>query len=278
MTQQTIAFIGAGHMARSLIGGLIADGYPPTLLTASDNDAAARNRLKAGLGIQTVASNIEAVTAADIIVLAIKPQTVADVARELAAAILGSGKLVISIAAGIRLSDLEDWLGSGTALVRAMPNTPALVQSGATVLCANSHTGTHQREAAESILRAVGLTLWLEDESQMDAVTALSGSGPAYFFLVMEAMEEAGRALGLPADTARLLTIQTAFGAARMALEGTDCSPAQLRAQVTSPGGTTEQAVAVLQQGGLENLFARALAAGHARSVELSKLLGGKND
>ena len=276
MHPYTIAFIGAGNMARSLIGGLIADGYDPGRLHASDKSEAALKRLQDDFGIAVHAVNGEAARKADVIVLAVKPQIVAEVAGALAVEPGTEGKLVISIAAGIRIADLEGWLGSGTALVRAMPNTPALVQSGATALCANVQAGKAWCEAAETILRAVGLTLWIEDEAQMDAVTALSGSGPAYFFLVMEALETAGRRLGLPADTARVLTIQTAFGAAKMALEGTDSSPAELRARVTSPGGTTERALSVLQQGGIEALFERALAAGHARSIELSKYLGGK--
>jgi pyrroline-5-carboxylate reductase len=278
MNPHTITFIGAGNMARSLIGGLLADGHDPARLLAADADAAARERLQRDFGITTHASNSDAARAADVIVLAVKPQSVAEVARGIAVDPGTDGRLVISIAAGIRLADLEGWLGTGTALVRAMPNTPALVQSGATALCANAHAGKDWREAAETILRAVGLTLWLDDEPQMDAVTALSGSGPAYFFLVMEALEAAGCRLGLPADTARVLTIQTAFGAAKMALESTDSNPAELRARVTSPGGTTERAIAVLQQGGIEALFERALAAGHARSIELSKYLGGMNE
>ncbi len=278
MKPYTIAFIGAGNMARSLIGGLIADGYDPARLHAADTSEAARTQLQRDFAIATHASNGEAARAADIIVIAVKPQVVPDVARELASLIGGSGKLVISIAAGIRTADLAGWLGPETALVRAMPNTPALVQSGATVLYASDRVGHAWREAAESILRAAGLTLWIDDEAQMDAVTALSGSGPAYFFLVMEALETAGRRLGLPAETARLLTIQTAFGAAKMALEGTDSSPAELRARVTSPGGTTERAIETLRQGGLEALFERALADARVRSIELSKQLGGRHE
>ncbi len=278
MTPYTIAFIGAGNMARSLIGGLLADGYEPARLVAADSDAGTRAALERDFGIAVHAANADATRAADIIVLAVKPQVVAEVARALAGDLKDSKRLVISIAAGIRLADLEGWLGGGVPLVRAMPNTPALVQSGATALCANAHAGKDWREAAETILRAVGLTLWLDDEAQMDAVTALSGSGPAYFFLVMEAMEAAGRRLGLPAETARVLTIQTAFGAAKMALESTDSGPAELRARVTSPGGTTERAVGSLRDGGLERLLEQALEAARDRSIELSKYLGGKNE
>ncbi|MCC6303426.1 MAG: pyrroline-5-carboxylate reductase [Gammaproteobacteria bacterium] len=272
MNRQTIAFIGAGNMARSLICGLIGDGYPPASIIATDPDRQRLHDLANDLGIGTDARNAAAAAAADVTVIAVKPQVVERIAAEIGAA-LGPGKLVVSIAAGIRVESLARWLGQDTALVRAMPNTPALVQSAATVLYANPRVSAGQRDIAESILRAVGLTLWIEDEDLMDAVTALSGSGPAYFFLVMETLEQTGRKLGLPPATARLLTLQTAFGAAKMALEsGVDS--AALRAQVTSPGGTTERAIGVLMQGGLEDLFERALKAARERSIELSRMLG----
>lgn len=274
MDHPRIAFIGGGNMTRSLLGGLVADGYPRDHLAATDPDEGQRRTLRERLGITVTGDNEQAATQADVVVIAVKPQTVAPVARELAPAIAGSGKLVISIAAGIRTAALGAWLGADTAVVRAMPNTPALVQSGATVLFANDRTGTDQREAAETVLRAVGLTQWVSDETLMDTVTALSGSGPAYFFLVMEALERAASRLGLPADTARLLTVQTAFGAAKMALESTASGPGELRAQVTSPGGTTERALEVLRSGDLQGLFERALTAARDRSVELSNLLG----
>lgn len=273
MKEQTIAFIGGGNMASSLIGGLIADGYDPARLVVADPDAGQRDALLTRFGITAVADNAEAAGRADIVVLAVKPQAAGPVAAALAPRISGQGKLIISVLAGIRIETLEGWFGGGEAVVRAMPNTPAVVQSGATVLCANAHVSEAQHNQAESIMRAVGLTLWVDDENLMDAVTALSGSGPAYLFLVMEAMEEAGRKLGLPADTARLLTLQTAFGAAKMALESAEGSAA-LRARVTSPGGTTEKALAVLEEGGLKALFDQALSAAHARAAELSGMLG----
>lgn len=273
MKPHLIAFIGAGNMARSLIGGLIADGYAPGHIIAADPDQQRLRDLQTEFGILTRTDNSGAAEMADIVVIAVKPQMVAQIAQEIRGGRGLAHKLVISIAAGIRSSALERWLGRQTALVRAMPNTPALVQSAATVLYANAHVTAAQRDTAESILRAVGLTLWIDEEGLMDAVTALSGSGPAYFFLVMEALEHAGRKLGLPAETARLLTLQTAFGAAKMALEsGVDS--ATLRTQVTSPGGTTERALGVLTEGALERLFEQALAAARQRSIELSELLG----
>jgi pyrroline-5-carboxylate reductase len=273
MKSHIIAFIGAGNMARSLIGGLISDGYDRERVIAADPDQKRLQDLKTDFGIKTSLDNTAAADAADIVVIAVKPQLVAHVAPEISDRPDLAHKLVISIAAGIRSATLERWLGQEVALVRAMPNTPALVQSAATVLYANARVTRAQRDTAESILRAVGLTLWIEQEDLMDAVTALSGSGPAYFFLVMEALEQAGRKLGLPAETARLLTLQTAFGAAKMALES-GVESATLRTQVTSPGGTTERAIGVLKDGGLEELFERALAAARKRSVELSEMLG----
>lgn len=273
MDDTRIAFIGAGNMAGSLIGGLIADGWNPARIRAADPDAGQRERLAARFGIATTPDNIQAIDDAEIIVLAVKPQAVEAVARELAPAIESKPVLVISIAAGIREQDLRRWLGHGTAIVRSMPNTPALVLSGATALFANTAVSEEQRDAAESILRAVGLTIWIEDEDLMDAVTALSGSGPAYFFLFMEALQDAGRELGLPDETARLLTLQTAFGAAKMALESPD-DAAALRRLVTSPGGTTERAIASFQENNFTAMVSKALAAAAERARELAREYG----
>ncbi|MDP1708498.1 MAG: pyrroline-5-carboxylate reductase [Gammaproteobacteria bacterium] len=271
--KNTIVFIGGGNMARSLIGGLIADGCTPGKIWVTDPDQDKLNALQRDYAVHTATSNHDAVLHAEILVFAVKPQALKIVACELGPLAQKHRPLVISIAAGIRESALSNWLGGNLALVRAMPNTPALVGSGATAMHANARVSEAQRSQAENILRAVGLTLWLTDESQMDAVTALSGSGPAYFFLVMEALEEAAIRLGLPRDTAHLLTLETAFGAAKMALESSeDCRA--LRVRVTSPGGTTEQALRVLQEGHIETLFESALRAAHARSVELAHLLG----
>jgi pyrroline-5-carboxylate reductase len=183
--------------------------------------------------------------------------------------------LVISVAAGIRIDDIDRWLGGGNAVVRTMPNTPALVKSGATALYGNKRVSGKQRELAESIMRAVGLTLWLDEESQMDAVTALSGSGPAYFFLIIELLQQSGIKLGLSADNARLLALQTAFGAAKMALESPDDST-KLRERVTSPGGTTERAINILEDGNIRELFERALSGACERAGELADQLGDK--
>ena len=271
--KSTITFIGGGNMAGSLIGGLIADGYDPQHILVSDPDGEKLAALAGRFRIRPADSNPDAIAQANVVVFSVKPQVMEEVARSLAEAIQQQHPLVISIAAGVREEDLQEWLGGNIALERTMPNTPAMIQAGATVLHAGPGVSKEQKDLAESILRAVGLTRWVEDEALMDAVTALSGSGPAYLFLVMEAMEAAAIELGIPADSARLLTLQTALGAAKMALESSD-SPAVLRQKVTSPGGTTEAALKTLEDGGLRKLFQQALTDARDRSVELSKLLG----
>jgi pyrroline-5-carboxylate reductase len=269
MSDPTLAFIGGGNMARSLIGGLIADGWDPTLIRVADPDSQQTEALAQHFSVITTRDNQTAIKQADVVVLAVKPQVIKGVASELAAALSSHRPLVISIAAGIREPTLRGWLGEQTAIVRTMPNTPALVQSGATAMYANSAVSEDQRNLAESILRAVGLTLWIDDETLMDAVTALSGSGPAYFFLFMEALQAAGIQLGLPEDTARLLTLQTAFGAVKMALESSE-DAATLRRRVTSPGGTTEDAIEVFMQHKLGAITLKALQAAADRSRELA--------
>ncbi|MGE0081673.1 MAG: pyrroline-5-carboxylate reductase [Thiohalomonadaceae bacterium] len=275
MKASIIGFIGGGNMARSLIGGLVADRKDPATIRVSEPDPQQRSRLAESFGVQTMEDNEALVRASDVVVLAVKPQVLAEVCQAIAPAVRERNPLVVSIAAGIRLADMERWLGGKPAIVRTMPNTPAMVQCGATALIANERVSQAQRELAEGIMRAVGIALWLEREEQMDAVTALSGSGPAYFFLVMEALEAAAQELGLSPATARLLTLQTAFGAAKMALESSD-DAATLRRRVTSPGGTTEQAIRVLEEGDLRRVFRRALQAASDRSEELARLLGGQ--
>lgn len=268
-----IAFIGGGNMARSFIGGLVADRFPSKHIHVSDPNPSTLEDLKTCHSIKIFTDNIAAIKGCDIVILAVKPQQLQTVVKQLAPH-WQTDTLLISIAAGIRLEDITRWLAHDTAsIVRAMPNTPSLVQAGATALYANEHVNNNQHELAESILRSVGLALWVDDEIKMDAVTALSGSGPAYFFLVMEAMEKAAIELGLEPKTARLLCIQTAFGSAKMALES-DEAAATLRQQVTSPGGTTERALHELEDGDLLGLFENALVAAALRSRELATQLG----
>jgi pyrroline-5-carboxylate reductase len=260
-------------MARSLVGGLIADGWDADCISVSDPDPEQLAILTSRFPVRTDTSNRAVLADSEVIVLAVKPQVIREVARGLADAVQEQAPLVISIAAGVRAADLQRWLGGECALVRCMPNTPALVQSGATALFASDGVTDDQKDLAESVLRAVGLVLWVDDEDLMDTVTALSGSGPAYFLLVIEALQEAGEALGLSHKSARLLALQTAFGAAKMALESSD-DVAVLRQQVTSPGGTTETALNALEDGGLRALFHTALAAARDRSRELAEQIG----
>ncbi len=273
MDTSIISFIGGGNMARSLIGGLIADDTDPSTLWVADASQEQLRTVKEHLAVNTTTSNLEAAAKADIVILAVKPQILSTVACELAEVARKHNPLFLSVAAGIREQDLNRWLGGDATIVRAMPNTPALIQSGATALIANNKVTQAQRNQAESIMRSTGLALWLESEAQMDVVTALSGSGPAYYFLIMEALEKAACDLGLAPETARLLTLQTGFGATKMALESSDTLE-DLRRRVTSPGGTTEQAIKTLEEGNIRHLLKEALEAAAHRSAELADQFG----
>lgn len=263
-----IAFIGAGNMARAIIGGLLENGFAATDIWASEPNAEHLQDL-AEQGLNVTSDNGAAVAAADIVVLAVKPQVMKAVATDLAGAVQSRQPLVVSIAAGINLDALQRWLGGEVALVRCMPNTPSLVQTGASGLFANSRVSAEQRQQATTVLEAVGIALWVQSEAELDAVTAISGSGPAYYFLMMEAMTAAGVKLGLSEETARGLTLQTALGAARMA-SNSDVDPTELRRRVTSPNGTTERAINTFQAEGFEALVENALTACRDRSVELA--------
>jgi pyrroline-5-carboxylate reductase len=273
MKNTSIAFIGGGNIARSLVGGLIADGVPAARLQVAEPDPARREALRLEFGVAVTADNATAAAAAEAVVLAVKPQVMPGVCRELASSLAGRGALAISVAAGIRSTDLARWLGETVAVIRAMPNTPALLGCGATVLFAGPGAGRAQRELAEGILRSVGSVSWVEDEAQMDTVTALSGSGPAYFFLLAEAMAEAATELGMAPELAHLLAVETALGAGRMAIES-DEDIAGLRRRVTSPGGTTEAAIESLEAGRFRALVAEALGRAAARSRELAERFG----
>ena len=268
-----IAFIGSGNMASSLIGGLVAKGAPPESICATDSIDAKTEEIGERFGVHTSNDNAQAASGANVVVLAVKPQQMEDATRSVAHACAHQAPLVISIAAGVQVRNIHQWLGVDAAIVRTMPNTPALVGEGATALYANEHVGKEGRRRAEAILSAVGITVWVEDEGLLDAVTALSGSGPAYFFLLMELMERNGVALGLDRETAKALTLQTALGAARVALQSGE-APGALRERVTSAGGTTEQALKRLAEGGVDDLFADALRAARDRSVELGRAFG----
>jgi pyrroline-5-carboxylate reductase len=271
LNQQKLAFIGGGNMATSLIGGLIANGYQATHITACDIDEDKLAGLSQQYGISTTTDSGIAVKGTDIVILAVKPQIMQTACEQLAESADGSNCLYISIAAGIEEQAIDRWLGGNQAIVRCMPNTPALVQLGVTGLYANTRVSAAQKSSAETILEAVGVTVWIDQECALDAVTAISGSGPAYFFYFIELLQQAGKKLGLSEDIARILAGQTALGAATMAQQG---DVAELRTQVTSPGGTTEQAILSFQQDGLADLIDRATRAARDRSQELAKKLG----
>lgn len=284
MKEPIFAFIGGGNMGRCLVGGLIGDGHPCERLRVSDPDPERLQVFGERFGVRTGSDNRSTIAGADVVILAVKPQVVRAVVEDVAETLRAQRPLVLSIVAGLSTGVLRKWIGSEgigpegigseVPIVRAMPNTPALVRSGAAALYAEAGSvGRGHRDSAESILRAVGSTVWVEDEALMDTVTALSGSGPAYFFLLMELIERAGVSMGLAPESARLLTLQTAFGAAKMALES-ETPAAVLRAQVTSPGGTTEQAIKTFQDCGIESIVTRALRAAEARSRELGACLG----
>jgi len=276
MHDTSIAFIGGGNMATSLIGGLIADRFPANRVWVVDTNAARLDELRTRHLVNTTGNAASAIAHADVVVLAVKPQVLREVCTGLRDAVLQRKPLVVSLAAGVRTTSLRAWLGESTTVVRAMPNTPALVGSGATALFPGPEVSETQRTLAESLMRAVGLVVWVDREDLMDAVTAVSGSGPAYFFYMMEALEQAAIDLGLAPETARILALQTAFGAAKMALES-NLAPAALRQNVTSPGGTTERAVTTLEEHQVGKRIKEAVAAAAVRSRELAALFGGDN-
>jgi pyrroline-5-carboxylate reductase len=269
-----IAFVGAGNMASSIIGGLIDHGHPTDRISAADPFPDSLQRLNESTGIAVYSDNEQAVAAANVVVLAVKPQVMAEATKSIAAAVATNSAVVISIAAGVTIASIQGRLGPAAAIVRCMPNTPALLRCGASGLFANKNSTDKQREFAENILSAVGTTFWAHTEPELDAVTALSGSGPAYFFLFMEAMIEAGQQLGLDKQDATNLALQTSLGASRMAIEHSDIGLEELRRRVTSPGGTTERAIQSFEQDGLGEVVSRAMVAAADRAAELGREMG----
>lgn len=270
MQNSIISFIGAGNMATCLIQGLLKENFPAQNIWATNNNLEQLNKLK-NLNINLTTDNRRAVQVADIVVLAVKPQILKRVAIEIAELIQEKKPLIISIAVGVDLNSLEQYLSSkALAIVRCMPNTPALIGCGTTGLFANQYCSDAQKNAAESIFRSVGIVVWLPTEEQIDVVAALSGSGPAYFFLFMEALEQAGVELGLSKENANLLTLQTALGSVRMAMESKN-SMRELRRQVTSPGGTTERALEFLKNSDFSDIVKNSLKAAKNRAEELAK-------
>lgn len=274
MKNSEIAIIGAGHMGGALIAGLVSSGHSAKHIWAVDHHAAKLAKIKATYAINTTTDIHEAVSTADVLVLATKPLSIKTVILDLLPALKKRKPLLISVAAGIRITTISQLLDQALheyPIIRAMPNIPALIGCGATALSANSFVTPEQKSLAESILRSVGAVVWIEDEALMDGVTALSGSGPAYFFLILQALEDGAVELGLPRDIAHMLTLETALGATKMAVES-NVSFKEMAHLVASPGGTTEKALSQLEENNqLYQLLFKALKAAKLRSEELAK-------
>jgi pyrroline-5-carboxylate reductase len=273
MTSQTvgkICFIGGGNMARALIGGLKNNGYLMNDISVIEPEAEKRAQLQADFGVN-VTEQLPSVTMADIVVLAVKPQQLRDLSIFLGS--LLQRQLLISIAAGIRAKDIARWLGGYHSIVRVMPNTPAQIQAGISGLYAMPDVTENQHHQAETIMRAVGEVLWLDEESKMDAVTAISGSGPAYVFYFIEAMQQAALELGLNEEQAKILSLETFIGSSLLAAQSLE-TPATLRSQVTSKGGTTEQAIQTMEAAAVKSAIIKAAKAAANRSQELGDMLG----
>lgn len=270
MESQKIAFIGAGNMTRALVVGLLNGGFNPKQITASNPSSEKLVQFKEQFGIHVTESNVEAAVNADIVVLAVKPGKIALVCEEIKSVIADKKILFISVATGVCVETIGRYLGGEPSIIRAMPNTPVAVSAGATALFANDQTNELHKEIAEALFRRVGLAVWLNEESLLDAVTAVSGSGPAYYFLFMEAMQAAAEKMGLDGAVARLLSAQTALGASKMVME-TQHSIEALRRSVTSPKGTTEAAISVFNQNNMRELVERAMLAAQKRAIELAE-------
>lgn len=270
MTQKyQLGFVGAGNMASSLIGGLIAQGKDAQKIVVADAQEPQLNTVKSRFGVDTTLSNVDAARDTDTLVLAVKPNNMQIVCREIATA-LPPDSLVISVAAGVKVESIANWLGSNAPIVRCMPNTPALLSLGAAALYASPFCSADQRSTAEQLLACTGIVEWVEDEEQIDTVTALSGSGPAYFFYMIECMTQSAIDMGLSPDVAEALAIETAFGAASMA-RAREVSPATLRQNVTSPGGTTAAALNAFAENGFAQSIADAMQAAKTRAAELAE-------
>ncbi|MCY4044780.1 MAG: pyrroline-5-carboxylate reductase [Cellvibrionales bacterium] len=270
MNQPTIGFIGSGNMAQAIMGGLLKSDIPASNILGSARTEATLNKLKSTFGIQTTLNNIEVVQQSDVVFFAVKPDQLLAVCDEISEAVADKQPLLISVAAGVTEASLAKHLPTGVKIVRCMPNTPAMLQVGASGLFANKAVNNDDKQLAERLLQAVGITVWVDDEALIHAVTAVSGSGPAYFFRFIEAMATAGREQGLDESTSMQLTIQTALGAAIMASRS-DKTPTELREGVTSKGGTTAAALKVFNENGLEKMVSDAMLACSERSQELAK-------
>jgi len=274
-TSPTISFIGAGNMASAIIGGMLDSGFKAANIWVSAPDDNHLQSIRKQFGVSVTTDNRYCAEQADMVVLAVKPQVMASVCSDIAPVVQNTRPLMVSIAAGLEASTLDEWLGGGLPLVRVMPNTPSLVGKGAAGLYANDQVKEKQKTMVESVFNSIGSALWVEDESLLHAVTALSGSGPAYFFLMLEALEQAATDAGIAGETARALAIQTMAGAAEMAGRS-EHDPGQLKRNVMSPGGTTEQAIQTFEEGGMRDLVKKAYSAAYKRSGEMAKELANK--
>ena len=268
---QSIAFIGAGNMSAAIIGGLVKQGVAPKSIIASNRSIGKLEALATQYGIRITPDNREAAQA-DVVILSVKPQMMKAVCQDVKP-VMPHKPLIVTVAAGIDVASYEQWLGTDMAIVRCMPNTPSLVGMGASGLFANAQVSQGQRDTVESIMSAVGITAWVEQESLINAVIAVSGSGPAYYFLMMEAMIDAGIAQGLSRETAKALTFQTVAGAAKLAANA-DVEVDELRRRVMSPGGTTEQAVQSFESDNIREIFSRAMTRCANRAVEMAQEMG----
>ncbi len=273
MNNTNLAFIGAGNMSRSLIGGLIKNGYPSRAITVADINSDMLSAIEKDFSVSTNIDNNAAIEHANVIVLAVKPTIIKPVIKQIKQSIAEHMPLIISIAAGVREKDITRWIGHRPPVVRCMPNTPALLGAGASGLFANRQVSATQKQLAQTIIESTGIAHWVEDESQLDTITALSGSGPAYFFYLTECMTDAAVKLGLDKELAETLANQTAFGAARMLVE-TSTAAKPLRENVTSIGGTTEAAINSFESNELRNLVYEGMESAYNRSIELGKKLG----
>ena len=274
-TSPTISFIGAGNMASAIIGGMLDSGFKAANIWVSAPDDNHLQSIRKQFGVSVTTDNRYCAEQADMVVLAVKPQVMASVCSDIAPVVQNTRPLMVSIAAGLEASTLDEWLGEGPPMMRVMPNTPSLVGKGAAGLYANDQVKEKQKTMVESVFNSIGSALWVEDESLLHAVTALSGSGPAYFFLMLEALEEAATDAGIAGETARALAIQTMAGAAEMAGRS-EHDPGQLKRNVMSPGGTTEQAIQTFEEGGMRDLVKKAYSAAYKRSGEMAKELANK--
>lgn len=270
MQQKTIAFIGGGNMAQALVGGLLSGGYAAQHIWVTEPSQDHLTLLQQRWGVQTTTDNNYAAIQADVLILAVKPQVLREVCVAMQSSIQQSKPLIISVAAGVPVQALETWLGEGLSIVRSMPNTPALAKVGATGLFANTHVDVAQRNLTEQLLKAVGITAWLDTEDQIDAITALSGSGPAYIFYMMDVLEKVGIAAGLAPEIAHHFTLQTVLGAAMLAQQSTD-TVSELCRKVTSPNGTTARALDVLNAHQVNKHLTEAVLAAKTRAQELAK-------